>query len=108
MTKLDTLKRKSEFNRLYNQGKIINYSAIKIYMLENSLYKIRVGISVGKYVGNAVKRNRIKRLIKEILRKIEIKEKGLDLLIVVKKAAAEATYHKLEKEINSALSSSFN
>jgi len=106
--KLETLKRKSDFSRLYKQGKIINHSCVKIYLLENKVCKIRVGISVGKQVGNAVTRNRIRRIIKEILRKIEIKKKGFDLLLIVKKDAVDVAYHKLEQVLTSALSSSFN
>ena len=45
--------------------------------------KTRVGISASKKVGNAVKRNRVKRQIRESFRKSEFKELGRDILVVV-------------------------
>lgn len=42
-----------------------------------------MGISVSKKIGNAVKRNRVKRLIRECFRVSECKHKSLDFLVTV-------------------------
>ncbi len=105
---LETLKRKSEFNRIYSEGRTASSKFAKFYIQENDLGMMRVGISVGKNVGNAVTRNRIKRIIKEVLRKIELNDKGLDLLIVVRKASAGAGYHQLKQVIENSLLSAFD
>lgn len=100
----DTIKRKSDFNRLYKQGKRKESRYFKIYILENDLLSIRAGISTGKYIGNAVTRNRIRRIIKELLRKVDSEKKGLDLLIIARKESTTATYDQLKQSIDDALS----
>lgn len=49
----------------------------------------RVGITVTKRVGNAVKRNRIKRLIREYLRQSDWVPPGVDVVLIAKHSAAE-------------------
>lgn len=46
---------------------------------------IRLGITVTRKVGNAVRRNRIKRLVREWFRQRRESVKGLDLVIIAKR-----------------------
>ncbi|MDD3776127.1 MAG: ribonuclease P protein component [Crenarchaeota archaeon] len=99
-----TIKRKSDFNRIYHQGQRTDGRYLKVYIAENDLDMLRAGISTGKYIGNSVVRNRIRRIIKEVLRKTGQKQKGLDLLIIAKKESAFATYEQLKQFLNQVLS----
>ena len=86
--KNEQIKRTFEYKRSYEKGKRYYSSNIILYVVNNNLQHSRVGISVGKKVGGSVKRNRIKRLLREILRHIwgrVIKER--DIVIVAKKDA---------------------
>jgi ribonuclease P protein component len=86
--KNEQIKRTFEYKRAYEKGKRYYSSYIILYVLNNNLQYSRVGISVGKKVGGSVKRNRIKRLLREILRHIwqnVIKER--DIVVVAKKEA---------------------
>ncbi|MFZ3065756.1 MAG: ribonuclease P protein component [Nitrospirota bacterium] len=86
--KNEQIKRTFEYKRVYEKGKRYYSSNIILYVLKNNLQYSRVGISVGKKVGGSVKRNRIKRLLREILRHIwqnVIKER--DIVVVAKKEA---------------------
>ncbi|MDZ7838639.1 MAG: ribonuclease P protein component [Actinomycetota bacterium] len=103
--RFETIKRKSEFNRIYRQGQRKQSRYFTIYALENDQLMIRAGISTGKYIGNAVVRNRIRRIIKELLRKCDLKKKGVDLLIIAKKESVNATYGQIKQSIYHALSS---
>ena len=53
------------------------------YSKESENKQTRIGISASKKVGCAVKRNTVKRCIREVFRKSEYKELGRDILLVV-------------------------
>ena len=63
--------------------------------MPNGLDLSRYGFSVTKKVGNAVQRNRLKRLLREIMR-VQSLEPGWDMVFMTRSAAADADYHKLE------------
>ena len=70
-----------------------------VHSLPNTLGKPRLGLSVSKKVGTAVKRNGVRRRLKEIFRSSAEKLPGdLDLVISARPAAAEASFEELNKE----------
>lgn len=102
MKKILTLKKNYEFNRVFSRGKYINGEFLCIYLIKNKFQKNRVGIVVSKKTAKSVKRNRIKRLIRENYRLVKDKlEIGYDILIVWKKSKeiTLATYKNIEKDM---------
>jgi ribonuclease P protein component len=89
----DRVRKQAEFDRIY-QARI--YAADDVLIINgaaNDLPHTRLGLSIGKIVGNAVVRNRWKRLIREAFRisRAELPT-GLDLVArPQKKATAEFT-----------------
>lgn len=65
--KSERLLKKGEFLRVYSQGKKRQGQYLILYIL-NKQPSRKIGISVSKKTGNAVKRNRAKRLIREAYR----------------------------------------
>ena len=64
--------------------------------LPNNSSSSRFGLSVTKKVGKAVQRNRLKRLLREIIRVQSIKP-GWDIVFIVRPVAVTADYHQLQK-----------
>ena len=59
----------------------------------------RLGLSVSKKVGTAVKRNKVRRRLKEIFRSSSAGlPGGLDFVISARPAAAEASFEELNEE----------
>ena len=65
-----TLKSNGDFRRLYNRGKAVIDPALVVYYSENRAGICRIGITTSKKTGNAVQRNRSRRVIREAFRLI--------------------------------------
>jgi len=77
-----------------------------VYSYKNAeVEHFRLGISVSKKVGKAVVRNRMRRVIKEVVRHLAPRiESQYDLVIVVRKAALDLDYDGVTKSLVHVLS----
>ena len=62
------LKRKRDFDRVFRDGATFHLGEISVRALPNGLTHSRLGLSVGRRHGGAVRRNRMKRLLREAYR----------------------------------------
>ena len=96
----ESLKKNQDFQFVYKNGKSYANRLFVMYVLENSKDINRVGISVSKKVGNSVVRHHITRLVRESYRLHEnIFNSGLDIVIVARKSASDASYNEVESAI---------
>ena len=65
----ERLRRRKEFDRVYQKGKRLYLPYLKILLLPNELGYTRLGLSVSRKFGKAVKRNRAKRILRELFRR---------------------------------------
>ena len=80
-----SMKENRDFRRLYNRGKSFVSPVLVTYVMKNRVKMHRVGITTSKKTGNAVKRSRSRRVLREALRALapEIKQ-GYDLILVAR------------------------
>lgn len=101
MQKQHRLRSKEDFTSVYRYGKsVANHQFVLYYKPKPGQEYYRLGISVSKKVGGAVVRNRMRRVIKEIVRANgdRIKQ-DYDLILIVRRAAIDLDYTALEKSI---------
>lgn len=95
---------RSNFDRVYRTGKRIRTSDLTIIIAPNSLPHSRLGISVKKSFGNAVKRNRTKRVIRELFRRNRgLFPQGHDVVIAPQKDFLHQDWSSREKNLVDAL-----
>lgn len=79
------IKENRDFRRAYNRGKSFVSPYFVVYIGKNRYGKARLGITAGKKIGNAVCRNRAKRVIYAAFRACEQKlPLGYDFVIVAR------------------------
>ena len=66
-----TLKENKDFRRLYYRGKSLASPCLVTYVMKNRLGYTRIGITSGKKIGNAVERNRSRRVIRAAFAELE-------------------------------------
>ena len=100
------MKKNYEFKNLFSKGKFYYGQYIHMYIKKTEKNYNKLGIAVSKKQGKAVKRNRIKRLIRENYKNFENKiEKGINILIIINKEKnIEAiTFNNIESNFYSTL-----
>ena len=98
MSRFTTLKSNTDFRRAYWRGKSYTNPALVTYVIKNRAGICRIGITTSKKIGNAVVRNKEKRILREIMRNNIKKMSGLKLLVVERKDALGLSFEQKEKE----------
>ena len=100
MKNTQALKLNKDFKRLYYRGKSIVRGTVVVYALPNRRPFNRLGLTCGKSIGKAVKRNRVKRLMRESYRLLEHNvKKGYDIVLVARTRAADVKCTHVLKDL---------
>ncbi len=98
------LRNNKDFSRLYKKGKSIGSKYVVLFYIKNDLPYMRRAFLASKKVGNSVRRNRARRLMKESYRNVSGKiEEGYDILFIARNTINGVKCRNVEKSINEVL-----
>src|SRR5207247_3318483 len=93
------LRRPADFRRVYDRRRSVSDAWLIVYACENGLPHLRLGLSVSRKVGQAVHRNRLRRLYREAFRLTRHEmPTGLDLVLIPRKPD-EPTLEALKRSL---------
>ena len=99
LSKKNIIRNKIDFNKVYCNGhSYANYSLV-IHVIKSTDIKGKVGFAVGKKLGNAVVRNRIKRLLREAYRLCQHDiVQNVSIIVIARKTLINAKSYVVTKD----------
>jgi ribonuclease P protein component len=98
------LTRSTDFKQVRRSGKPHAHSLIALYVVESPHLQTRIGIAAGRTIGNAVKRNRAKRLIRAAMQgMIPQLKQGVDILLIARTPAPTASQEQVRAALETLL-----
>ncbi len=98
--KKERVRKRTEYLNIYRRGGRVHSNSFTVILSPNPSGEKRLGVAVSKKVGNAAKRNRIKRLLREFFR---LNKDGLpdskDMVIIAKKDVSSLKYQDVCLEL---------
>ena len=88
------LRKPADFQRVWREGRSWAKPLAVLWVRPNGTDTSRVGFSVSRRVGKAVVRNRVKRRLRELVRRMQLPE-GWDMVFIARAPAASATFAEL-------------
>ncbi len=98
MKKRNILKESFEFNRIISSYEPYRYKDYIIYLERNNNSDYKFGFSIGKKVGNAVTRNKLKRQIKAIVDKKDY-QNNFNCIIIVGRGILMRSFKEMEENL---------
>ncbi len=102
-TKRERLSRDREFRRIFREGKSFPSQNLIIYIykrIPEEDKEVRLGLVVSRKLGMAVKRNKLKRRLREIFRlNKHLLKPGWDTIFLPRNQAVNCSYQDLEKSV---------
>jgi ribonuclease P protein component len=100
MDRPSRLRTNSDFQRVRRDGRSWATPWVVLVAAPNGLERSRFGFAVGKKIGKAVTRNRVKRRLREVVRQQRDRvAPGWDLIFIARDALQTATFEQLDQTV---------
>lgn len=99
LSRLERLRSGRDFSRIFREGEKVRLDDLTVRWLFNPYSWNRIGTSVGRKFGNAVKRNRVRRIIRELYRRRKgIFPQGIDVVFLPGKKFLDVGHEIQQKQ----------
>ena len=103
MLRNDVLRKQADFDALYKKGKSVGDKYVVVFYKKNDLDHTRTGFLASKKVGNSVKRNRARRLMKESYRHFkDTVPMGYDIVIIARNTISGRSFKEVDQSLKNA------
>lgn len=97
------LRRGSDFQRVFELGQKVDTKLFRLMGRPTGYPADRLGLAVGRGVGGAVTRNRVKRLLRDAFRRGVVSLGGWDLVVVARAPAGASSQQEVDRELGGAI-----
>ena len=98
MKKRNVLKNNYDFNNIIKNNKPFKYKYLVVYLERTETKNYKFGLSVGKKIGNAVVRNKYKRVLRDIISKMDY-QNNFNCIIILSKGVLNFKYNDIYNDI---------
>ena len=96
--------RRDDFQQVWDKGKSWSHPLIIVRACANGMPRCRFGFVAGKKIGNAVHRNRVKRLMREAVRHHQDGiVPGWDIILISRTGAENAEFKEIDAAVETLL-----
>ena len=104
-SKARRVRRRGEFQRVFDLSLRTRGRYFTVLMAPNAESRPRLGIVASRKLGEAVHRNRAKRLIREVFRRTDLQavRQGIDFVVIPRREVFDAPYSSIESDLRTTL-----
>ena len=101
------LRRKQEFGRVLREGRLHPGVQVLVRLRPNELGRARLGVAAPRAYGKAVRRNRFKRLVREVFRSLQADLGAVDVFVAPRRGLEEPTLEGIRRDLGDAPARAF-
>ena len=96
------VRRRDEFQRVFDSGYRVSSRYFTLVLAPSATATARLGIVASKKLGDAVRRNRAKRLIREVFRHLDRPSTPVDVVVIPRRDLFDAAFTDLDRDFRAA------